>query len=93
MASVAIVAARHGVSPRYVQMLFADQGLSFSQALLNERLNGAYAALSTQSAGLIISTIAFNAGFNDLSRFHRAFRRRFGATPGEIRKAARVGNP
>ncbi|MBR0785290.1 helix-turn-helix transcriptional regulator [Bradyrhizobium iriomotense] len=92
--SIALVAARHGVSPRYVQMLFADQGLTFSQVLLNERLDRAYAALTdTQSARLVISTIAFNAGFNDLSYFHRAFRRRFGATPGEIREAAGVATP
>jgi AraC-like DNA-binding protein len=36
-------------------------------------------------AGTKISTIAFDAGFNDLSSFYRAFRRRFGALPSEIR--------
>jgi AraC-like DNA-binding protein len=32
-----------------------------------------------------ISVIAFDAGFGDLSHFNRAFRRRFGASPSELR--------
>jgi AraC-like DNA-binding protein len=32
-----------------------------------------------------ISAIAFDAGFGDLSHFNRLFRRRFGATPSEVR--------
>jgi AraC-like DNA-binding protein len=32
-----------------------------------------------------VSDIAYTAGFNDLSYFHRAFRRRFGMTPSDMR--------
>jgi AraC-like DNA-binding protein len=32
-----------------------------------------------------ISTIAYDAGFRDLSYFNRSFRRRFGMTPSEWR--------
>jgi AraC-like DNA-binding protein len=35
-----------------------------------------------------VSAIAFDAGFNDLSHFNRAFRQRFGVTPSEIKAAA-----
>jgi AraC-like DNA-binding protein len=35
-----------------------------------------------------ISTIAFEAGFGDLSHFNRTFRRRFGMTPSEVRARA-----
>jgi len=33
--------------------------------------------------------VAFDAGFGDLSYFNRVFRRRFGATPSDVRAAAR----
>ncbi len=35
-----------------------------------------------------IADIAAEAGFNDLSYFNRAFRRRYGATPSDLRAAA-----
>jgi AraC-like DNA-binding protein len=36
-----------------------------------------------------IADIAAESGFSDLSYFNRAFRRRFGGTPSDIREAAR----
>ncbi|WP_461333315.1 helix-turn-helix domain-containing protein [Bradyrhizobium embrapense] len=40
--------------------------------------------LHTQGAGRNVSDIAYTAGFNDLSYFHHAFRRKFGAAPAEL---------
>jgi AraC-like DNA-binding protein len=34
-----------------------------------------------------IASIAFEAGFGDLSYFNRAFKRCYGATPSEVRDA------
>jgi AraC-like DNA-binding protein len=39
-------------------------------------------------AGMTVSAIAFAAGFGDLSHFNRDFRRRYGATPSEVRAAS-----
>jgi AraC-like DNA-binding protein len=39
-------------------------------------------------AGEKVSAIAFAAGFHDLSHFNRAFRRRFGVTPSDVRTGA-----
>jgi AraC-like DNA-binding protein len=39
-----------------------------------------------------VSAIAFAAGFGDLSYFNRTFRRRFGATPSDLRAQAQRGN-
>ncbi|RUU46363.1 AraC family transcriptional regulator [Mesorhizobium sp. M6A.T.Ca.TU.002.02.2.1] len=39
-----------------------------------------------RDADWTISSIAFEAGFGDLSYFHRAFRRLYGATPSDIRQ-------
>jgi AraC-like DNA-binding protein len=36
-----------------------------------------------------VGSIALEVGFNDLSYFHRTFRRRFGATPSDVRATAR----
>ena len=35
-----------------------------------------------------ISAVAYEAGFGDLSYFNRTFRRRYGATPSDVRAAA-----
>jgi AraC-like DNA-binding protein len=88
--SVHSVAARHGVSARYVQRIFEEAGSTFTQYLAEQRLAAAYKALRRRtSANLPISTIAFDCGFSDISHFNRAFRRRFGCTPSEVRKASR----
>ena len=38
-----------------------------------------------------VSAIAFDVGFANLSYFNRRFRRRYGATPSEVREAAFAG--
>jgi AraC-like DNA-binding protein len=91
--SVTIIAARHGVSPRYVQMLFEAKGTTFSKFVLAQRLALTHCKLSDPfCAHRTISDIAFEAGFGDLSHFNRAFRRHYGATPSHIRSMA-CGRP
>jgi AraC-like DNA-binding protein len=91
--TLAALAVRHGVSPRYVQMLFEGEGLTFSQFLLDQRLSRAHRMLSDpRSAGLTITTIAYDAGFADLSYFNRAFRRRYGERPSDVRASGRAGD-
>jgi AraC-like DNA-binding protein len=88
--SVVTVAARQGVTPRYVQMLFEPEGMTFSQYVLATRLASARRMLRDPcSASRTITAIAFAAGFSDLSHFNRAFRRAYGATPSDVREAAR----
>jgi len=80
------VAARHGVTPRYVQKLFASEQVTFSEFVLSRRLTVAYRLLSDpRFAHRSISSIAFDLGFSDLSYFNRTFRRRHEATPTEVR--------
>jgi AraC-like DNA-binding protein len=87
--SVGTVAAYQGVSPRYVQMLFEAEGLSFSEFVLEQRLIRAQRMLINPGfASQSIHTIALQIGFGDLSYFNRTFRRRFGMTPSEMRKTA-----
>lgn len=88
--SLTAIAARHGVTPRYVQALFEDDATTFSQFLVGERLARAHRMLCDPLLmSRHVSAIAYAAGFGDLSYFNRAFRRRFGATPSDVRAAAR----
>jgi AraC-like DNA-binding protein len=84
--SIAAVAARHGVTLRYLQKLFETDGTSFSQFVAGQRLANAYRMLTNVlHSHRAISDIAYDVGFNDLSYFNRAFRRRYGSTPSEVR--------
>jgi len=88
--SIAAVAARHGVTSRYVGMLFESEGSSFTDFVLEQRLCRAHRTIGDpRHADRMISAIAFAAGFGDLSYFNRTFRRRFGMTPSELRGRAR----
>ena len=88
--SVNTVAARHGISPRYVRALFMDTGTTFTDFVLEQRLARAHNLLSDpRTEALAISVIAYDSGFGDLSHFNHAFRRRYGSTPSDIRAAAR----
>ncbi|WP_027552731.1 AraC family transcriptional regulator [Bradyrhizobium sp. Cp5.3] len=80
------VAARSGLSPRQAQRLFEQAGTTFTEFVLEQRLLLARKLLGDPRArARKISDIAHSAGFSDLSYFNRAFRKRFGATPSELR--------
>jgi len=86
--TVAAVAGRQGVTPRYVQRLFGQEGTTFSQFVLRQRLTQAHRMLADPlCARWPITAIAFEAGFGDLSYFNRSFRRRYAASPSDVRKA------
>jgi AraC-like DNA-binding protein len=87
--SVTEIARRHRITPRYIHKLFEYEGLTFSWFVLERRLSRAHRLLTDPHlADRSISSVAFDVGFNDLSYFNRAFRRRYAATPTEIRQSA-----
>jgi AraC-like DNA-binding protein len=86
--SVATLAARHGVTPRYIHMLFEAEGVTYSEFVLGHRLLRAHRMLSDpRFVGMPLNSIALQVGFGDLSYFNRTFRRRFGASPSQVRAA------
>jgi AraC-like DNA-binding protein len=88
--SLSLMAGRHGISPRYIRTLFERDQTTFTDFVLTQRLARVHGCLvDPRFASHMISTIAFDAGFGDLSYFNHAFRRRYGATPSDIRAAAR----
>jgi len=86
------IAQRMGVSPRYVQMLFAEIGTTPTAYIQRQRLDLAGHRFEREGARCSVTTVAFDVGFNDLSSFCRAFRRRFAVAPREYRAGLR-GRP
>lgn len=81
------VACRLGLSRRAVQRALSAHDTSFSQMLGELRMINARTLLceSTKS----IQEIALSCGYVELASFYRAFKRRFGMPPGEVRGADR----
>jgi AraC-like DNA-binding protein len=87
--TIGALAARHKVTPRYIQRLFEREGTSFTSFVLGQRLALAHRLLNDpRHRQRAISAIAFDVGFGDLSYFNRSFRRHFGATPSDVRARA-----
>ena len=73
---------RLGLSQRYIQDLLQEAGASFTERVLELRLQMALAMLADPAHdALKIIDIAYACGFNDVSYFNRCFRRRLGASP------------
>jgi AraC-like DNA-binding protein len=88
--SVAAIATRQRVSPRYLRKLFESEGVTFSEYVLDQRLALAHRLLSDpRRAGEKIASVAFAAGFGDVSYFYRVFRRRYDLLPADVRAQAR----
>jgi AraC-like DNA-binding protein len=84
--SIADVATAHRLSPRHVQRVLESDGTTFSEFVLAKRLERTHLALcDSRQAHRGISEIALSSGFGDVSYFNRAFRRRYGASPSEVR--------
>jgi len=86
-----VLAARHGVTPRYVHKLFEGEGTTLSRFVLNKRLVLVHCMLRDMKyADKKIGSIAYDAGFGDLSTFNREFRRQYGMTPSDVRSIAQA---
>jgi AraC-like DNA-binding protein len=84
--STRVVAEKLGLSVRYVQDLLQGSGLSITDRIMELRLEKARALLTgDRQCSLKISDVAASCGFNELSYFHRSFRRRFGSSPAKFR--------
>src|SRR5262249_25668299 len=80
--SVGRVALKLGLSTRYIQDLLEESGASFTERVLELRLQKARIMLADRRDDkLKVSEIAHTCGFNEISYFNRCFRRRFGGSP------------
>jgi AraC-like DNA-binding protein len=79
------VAAKAGISLRYLQKLFTQRGSTCSEYIYSLRLDHAARLLDRRAlltTNQPLSEVAYACGFNDYSHFARKFRRRFGCPPG-----------
>lgn len=87
--SAETVAGSLRLSANYIQKLLYETGSTFTDRVLELRLQKAQAMLSRPGRRHAkVSEIALECGFNDVSYFNRCFRRRFGAPPGHYRGPA-----
>lgn len=87
--SITDVARQQGVSTRAIQKLLQRTGTTFSRYLLERRLDAAKDALMLREGGASITQLAFDFGFEDPAYFSRAFRKRYGLRPSDLRQSAR----
>jgi AraC-like DNA-binding protein len=80
-----------GLSAAHLRSLFLRQIGESPKRLLQElRLTRAYALL--ESGGVTAADAAARLGWRDPSAFTKSFRRRFGLSPGSVRRRAQPGN-
>jgi AraC-like DNA-binding protein len=83
----AMIARRAGLSARYLNGLFGEEGTSLMRYIWRRRLERCAKDLcDPRRAGERVAEIAFRWGFNDASHFSRAFKQQFGCAPGEFRQ-------
>ena len=84
--ALANLVRRHGLSERQAQRLFEQSENTFTEFVLEQRLLLARKLVTDPTQRhRKISDVAHMSGFSDLSYFNRAFRKRFGVSPTEMR--------
>ena len=86
------IAEANHISLRYLHMLFQRSDMTVSGWILDRRLHACKQALTDPAYNRQrISEIAFRWGFNSTSHFCRAFKEKYGASPGDVRRTVGVG--
>ncbi|MDN3517524.1 helix-turn-helix domain-containing protein [Aquisalimonas lutea] len=76
-----------GTSRRTLQRHLSRLGETARRLILDIRLERAHSRLATGRAATVtggVAAVAYASGFNDLSYFYRAFRKRYGIPPGKV---------
>jgi AraC family transcriptional regulator, positive regulator of tynA and feaB len=81
------LAARRGISSRYLHLLFARSGTTFGSELMRHRLAAAHRMLNdSRYTNINVTEIAARCGFAEPSHFARRFRKTYGVGPSEFRR-------
>ncbi|MGL4959924.1 MAG: helix-turn-helix domain-containing protein [Inquilinus sp.] len=85
--SASTIARRLGLSPRYIQKIFAERGETLTEVIRRRRVAEAQHLLRSRTlANRSVEEICYAAGFEDPAYFSRVFRQETGMSPGEYRR-------
>ncbi len=86
--ALTLLAAGHdlGFSLRYLHQLFREADTTPRTWLYEQRLDRARALLLQAGYAPTVSSVALSVGYKDPSHFSRAFKARYGSSPGDYRK-------
>lgn len=88
-ARLGTVSEKYGVSSAYVSAAVKEfTGKTFKELLSEKRLSKAASML--EKTELSVDSIIFSVGYENTSYFYRIFREKYGVTPSEYRKTAKV---
>ena len=84
--SPSLIAQAHGISVRYLNMLFEDQPESLFRTIWTQRIERcAWELRDPSRRHATITDIAFAWGFNDSAHFSRRFKAAYGVKPSDYR--------
>jgi AraC-like DNA-binding protein len=78
------IAEKLSVTERTLRRRLTEEGTNFRELYTDARMVIAHELLET--AGLNVETVSWRVGYSEPASFARAFARKFGKTPGEVRR-------
>ncbi len=83
--TLSVLSARLAISPQHLSAVFSEAvGMTFRDYLCDKRLRFAASLLASDEAN--VSEACLLCGYRNLSHFVRAFRKKFGCSPGQYRE-------
>lgn len=86
-----LLAEKFGISRTWLYRIFAGTG-GIKRCIRDQRLDAAFRDLCASPDRRIID-VAYHRGFSTERQFQRAFLKRFGSTPSEVRDRQKSGSP
>ena len=87
------VAQQIGISDRHLHDCIKNNtGMSFTEYLNTLRLSYSRELLANEGKNFTIDAVALDSGFKSRSNFYHLFREKYGLTPEEFRKSAKISS-
>jgi AraC-like DNA-binding protein len=85
--SPTIIAQKHHISPRYLHLIFSEQGTTVGTWIRSRRLAKCRAELANLRNDRSVTEIAMDWGFSDIAHFSRSFSSAYGVSPLKFRRS------